>query len=374
MTTFAFVGTFTQWADQQSEGIYQFALDEETGSLDPVGTTPIVNPSFLAVSPSRGVVYTATHSSHFEGEAGAGVVGFAIDTASGGLTRINHQLVPSPHPAYINVDRSERFVLIASGLGGAASVFPLDDDGRLAAASDVQQFEGEPSVRLGTATTLPLSLGPGAPHPHCIAASPDNRFVLVSNLGHNRVHVFRFDSERGKLEPGDPPWHDSPPGVQATTPIGARHMAFHPAKEILYVNNEGHSSVTVFAWDAAAGRLSPLQTVSTLPDGADGSNSSADIHVHSSGRFLYVSNRGHDSIASFTIDDSGLLAPLAHEPTRGEHPRNFALTPDGRLLLAANQKSETIVAFRIDEETGALEPTGSVTAVPSPVCVKFAVV
>jgi 6-phosphogluconolactonase len=353
VTTYAHVGTFTTWDDQPSEGVYSFSVDLDDGSLAAMGVTLLDDPSFLAVS-SRGVVYVATHTSYFEGEPGAGLVAYAVESG-GTVRRLGHARVPSPHPVYVSLDRAERFVLVASGLGGAVSAFAIGDDGTPGPAAGVVQLDGAPSVPLGVRSTIPMAFGPGAPHPHCVVASPDNRFVLVPNLTHDQVHVLAFDPATGALRA-----HGAVPSP------GPRHVAFHPDGITAYVLNETDSSVGVFRWDA--GRLTHVETVSTLPR-AHRASKAADVHVHPSGRFLYASNRGHDSIAAFAIADDGRLSPHGHTPT-GRGPRGFAIAPGGELLLVADQGSGDVRAYRIDGG-GRLEPTGVRTAVPSAVCVRF---
>jgi 6-phosphogluconolactonase len=260
----------------------------------------------------------------------------------------------------VSLDRGERFALVASGLGGAASSYALGEDGVPSEATSVLAFPGEPSIPLGTPSRLPRMPTPGAPHPHCIVASPDGAFVLVANMNQSRVHVLRY--AEGRLSPHAV--QPSPPGTDPANPIGARHLAFHPDGSVLYVLNESHSSVSAFAWD---GRLRHLETVSTLPPGADPSKA-ADLHVHPSGRFLYASNRGHDSIAAFAIEPGGRLRSVGHTAT-GSGPRGFTLTRDGSLMLVANQRSGDVRAYRIDPDTGHVTATGARTAVPCPVCV-----
>jgi 6-phosphogluconolactonase len=347
---FAHVGTFTTWDEQPSEGIYSFAVEED-GALTPVSVTPVPDPSFLAAS-ERGTLYAATHSSHFEGEPGAGLVAFAV-AEDGTLRRLGHARVPSPHPVHLSVHRDH--VLVASGLGGAASAYPIGGDGVPGAVSGVLPFGDEPSVRLGERTRLPRVPTPGAPHPHCIVASPDGGFVLVADMNRSRVHVLALDG--GTLRPHAV--EPSPPGSDAG---GARHLAFHG--EVLYVLNESHSSISAFGWEPGA--LRHVQTVSTLP--APGPSKAADLHVHPSGRFLYASNRGHDSLAAFAIEADGRLRALGYAPT-GDGPRGFALTPDGALLLVASQNAGDVRAYRVDPDSGALRPTGARTAVPCPVCI-----
>jgi 6-phosphogluconolactonase len=237
------------------------------------------------------------------------------------------------------------------------AVLPIGDDGRLEAASDVRQHHGsgaDPERQEG-------------PHAHSVTPDPSNRFALVADLGLDRVVVYRLDLERGALLP-----HDA--GTAVLPPVsGPRHLAFHPSARYVYVINELSSTLTSCAWDEAGGALRPIQSVSTLPVGFSGRSFCADVHVAPSGRFVYGSNRGHDSIAAFAVDPAdGTLAALGHTPTQGRTPRNFAIDPSGEYLLAANQDSDSIATFRLDGETGRLTATGHVARIPSPVCVAFA--
>jgi 6-phosphogluconolactonase len=233
--------------------------------------------------------------------------------------------------------------------------------------SDVVHFEGGPTVAPGEESSPPFPIAQGASHPHCIRPAPDNRFVVVSDMPHGRVQVLAFDAERGTLSPRRTA--QSPPDGRGWA---ARHFEWHPNGRFLYVVNERVDCATVFAYDEAEGTLEPLQTVSSLPAPFAGENFTADIHLHPSGRFLYLSNRGHDSIAVYAVDpDTGLLEPIAWEPSLGRRPRFFAFTPDARLLLVANASSDSVVAFAVDAGTGRLEPSGAETLVPAPSSLAF---
>ena len=260
--SYVYIGTFGSLTARQSEGIYCFACEEGDGQLRPVQVVPLQDPSYLTVSRRRNVLYAATHSASFEGQAGSGVVAFAIDPGSGKLTRLGSELVPSAHAGYIGLDRDERFVLVACGLGGAVAALPIDDGGRLLPVCDLFQFDGTPYVPLGTVLAFPFELRAGPPLPHCIRPDIANRHVLVPNLGHNRVHVFDFDAAVGRVLHKD--YVASPPDVATKSPVGARHLDFHPDGTTVYVNNETHSSVTVFEYASETGALTAVQTVSTL--------------------------------------------------------------------------------------------------------------
>jgi 6-phosphogluconolactonase len=245
---------------------------------------------------------------------------------------------------------------VANYGGGSVACLPIGEDGRLGDATAFIQHKGS-------------SVNPQRqrePHAHSINLDAANRFAFVADLGLDKVLVYRFDPSAGTLEPNDPP------AAVIASGSGPRHFAFHPSGRFAYVINELNSTVTAFAYDAERGTLQTLQTVTTLPEGFDGKSFPAEVQVHPSGKFLYGSNRGHDSIACFAIDAAtGRLTPIGHEPTQGKNPRNFGIDPTGAYLLAANQDGDNVVAFRIDPATGKLSPTGQSIRVPMPVCVKF---
>jgi 6-phosphogluconolactonase len=253
------------------------------------------------------------------------------------------------------VDSQGKNVLVANYGGGTSAVLPIQPDGRLAAPSSIIQHSGS-------------SVNPErqeGPHAHSINLDAGNRFAFTADLGLDKVLIYRFDGAKGTLAPNAPPSVSTAPGA------GPRHFAFHPSGRYAYVINELDSTVTAFRYDGQSGTLTTLQAISTLPAGFSGDTTTAEVQVHPSGRFLYGSNRGHDSIAMFAIDpDTGRLTALGHQPTGGKTPRNFGIDPTGAYLLAANQDSDNLVLFRI-EETGRLTSTGQAIQVPKPVCVKM---
>jgi len=259
-------------------------------------------------------------------------------------------------PCHISLDRTGKFVLVANYSGGNLSVFPVAEDGRLGEASDFIQHKGS---------------GPNhdrqeAAHAHWIDLSADNRFALNADLGMDEIFIYRFDASKGKLTPNDPPFAKVAPGA------GPRHLAFHPNGRFAYVVDELNSTVTTFSYNAKAGTLHELQTVPTLPKDFSGESTTAEVAVHPNGKFLYASNRGHDSLAVFAIDPSkGTLKFVEHVSVKGKTPRNFEIDPTGKRLLVANQESDNMVEFAIDQATGKLTATGTEIKVPAPVCVKF---
>jgi 6-phosphogluconolactonase len=349
-----YFGTYTRGA---SEGIYLSVLNLQTGVLSqPVLAGAAVNPSFVAIHPHRNWLVSVGEVGDFAGRRSGAVNAFRIDPQTGHLTLINAQPSGGAGACYVSIDHSGRNVLVANYGGGSASVLPIGDDGRLGEATAFVQHEGS-SVDPQRQT---------APHAHSVYVDSANRFAFVVDLGLDQVMIYRFDAQRGTLAVNDPPWASVAPGA------GPRHFAFHPDGRFAYVINELQSTVTAFAYDAARGSLSQLQTVPTLPEGFDGKSTTAEVLVHPSGHFLYGSNRGHDSIAVFAIDaDSGRLRFVEHQPTGGATPRNFGIDPTGQFLLAANQASDSVVVFRIDQATGGLKPTGQQIEVPTPVCVRM---
>jgi 6-phosphogluconolactonase len=349
-----YVGTYTSG---KSEGIYLYRLHLSSGELKHVTTTPgVVNPSYLAIAPSRRYLYAVNEVEEFAGKKSGALSAFAVNQRTGQLRLLNQQPSLGGAPCYVVVDQTGRFVLVANYAGGNVAVLPVLSDGSLGEATDVKQD-------LGSSINAERQ---EAPHAHCIELDPANRFAYACDLGTDKIMIFRFDARRGKLIP------NRMPSVQAKPGAGPRHLTVHPGGQYAYVINELHATVTAFARDRAQGNLTEVQTVSTLPEDFRDPDTSADIHVSPDGRFLYCSNRGHDSIAAFKIDQrNGKLTFLAHQPTEGKTPRNFAIDPTGSFLLVANQKSDNIVTFRRDRETGQLSATGRVAKVPSPVCLKF---
>jgi 6-phosphogluconolactonase len=349
-----YVGTYTTG---KSEGIYLYRLNLSSGELKHVATTRgVVNPSFLALAPSRRYLYAVNEVQEFAGKRSGAVSAFAVDQKTGALRLLNQQPSLGADPCYVDVDAGGRFVLIANYTGGNVSVFPVQSDGSLGASTDMKQGRGSSVNRERQE----------GPHAHCIVLDPSNRFAYSCDLGTDKIMIFRFDARNGKLLPNEQPWVQVKPGT------GPRHLAFNPSGKYVFVLNELRSTVTAFGRDPEKGSLKELQTLSALPQDFTGSNTGADIHVSPNGRFLYGSNRGHDSIAIFAIDPrDGTLNSVGNEPTRGMTPRNFAIDPSGEFLLVANQKSDNIVVFRIDQRTGQLSSTRHIAEVPSPVCLKF---
>ena len=350
-----YFGTYTN--NTKSRGIYVSRLDGATGALSaPELAAETPSPSFLALHPSRDFLYAANEVGEFQGTKTGSVSAFAIDRASGRLAAMNQQSSGGSGPAHVSVDNKGRNVLVANYGGGSVAVLPLGSDGGLQAASSVVQHTG-------------ASVNPQrqkAPHAHFITAAPDDRVVYAVDLGLDKVMIYAFDPGKGVLT--ERAFAALDPGS------GPRHIALHPKQPFAYVINELTCTVTAFRRDSASGDLKAFQTISTLPAGESVQKgfSTAEVQVHPSGRFLYGSNRGHDSIVVFTIDQkTGNLTHVQNEPTQGSTPRNFGIDPSGAFLLAANQRSDSVVVFRIDAASGRLAPAGQRIDVPAPVCVKF---
>ena len=346
-----FVGTYTK--DNKSEGIYAFRMDPATGAWTKLAQTlpRLNNPSFLAIDRARHRLFAANEVS--EGQVAA----LRFDPESGALTLLNQQSSVGKDPCHVSVAKSGRFLLVANYSSGTFSLLPIAADGSLRPPTDTVQDQG----------TGPNKGRQEGPHAHSINFDPSGKLAYGCDLGIDKIRIFRPDTKTGKLVPSAPSFVSVHPGA------GPRHFAFHPRKRFAYAINELDCTLTAFAFNPTSGVLTELQTITTLPRPYQSTDSCADIHLSPDGRFLYGSNRGHDSIAIFAVDaTTGRLSVVGHESTQGKTPRNFALDPTGTFLYAANQSSDSIVAFRIDKKTGKLSATGQKTEVPSPVCIAFA--
>ena len=346
-----YVGTYTSG---KSEGIYGYHMTPDVGGLSRFTSSKSVNPSFLAIDKGRRHLYAVNEVGEYAGKPGGGVSAFTIDS-KGSLRLLNEQATLGADPCYVTVDRKRKNLLVANYTGGSVTVLPIRSDGTLNVASDVRQHEG----------SGPKEQQKG-PHAHCVILDRSERYAFVADLGIDKVMIYRFDSSKGKLLPHKQPFAELQAGA------GPRHLTFHPSGKCLYAINELDSTIAAFAYDERNATLTHIDTASTLPADFSGVSYCADVHIHSSGKFLYGSNRGHNSIAVFSIDRrSGKLKLIEHVSTQGDWPRNFVIDPYGRTLLVANQRSDTIVSFAIDRETGRLRPLNQIEQVPSPVCLKF---
>jgi 6-phosphogluconolactonase len=351
----AYIGTYTGGS---SQGIYVTQFDSASGKIgDARLAAETRNPSFLAIHPTGKYLYAVGELEEFEGEKSGAVTAFKIDQESADLHPINHAKSSGEGPCHLVVDHSGRFVLIANYGSGTVSVIEINPDGSLGKRTAFHQHTGS-------------SVNPArqkGPHAHSINVDAQNRFAFAADLGLDKILIYRFNPQDGSLEANKPPFASVAPGS------GPRHFSFAPSGKFAYVINEMALTVTGFAYDSAKGSLESIQTISTVPDGEKRAGlSTAEVVVHPSGKFLYGSNRGHDSIAVFRIDPAtGKLSFVECESTRGKTPRNFAVDPSGKYLLAENQGSDSIVILAINPDTGELDATGESVSVPSPVCVKF---
>jgi 6-phosphogluconolactonase len=344
-----YIGTYTETlphVEGKAEGIYVYRLQPD-GQLDYITTTlDVRNPSFVTVAPSGRYAYAVEETDAHEGGSGA-VRAFRRNRQTHELEPLNAQPTGGAFPCYVAVDQRERWVLVANHGGGSVAVFPIRDGGALGEATCVVRHE---------------KAGDAIPHPHAIMMDPANRRVLVPDAGLDRVFVYELTAE-GVLVPNDPPF------VELPEKTGPRHLAWGADGAYAYVIGEGASTMTVLRYDAQSGALDLVQTISTLPPGFEGRSACADVHVHPSGWYVYGSNRGHDSIASFGVEaETGRLTPTGHVSTQGRTPRGFAIDPSGSFVLAANQNTDTVVTFAIDQTSGVLTQTEHFDSIPTPVC------
>jgi len=342
-----YIGTYT---GATSKGIYAFRFEDASGALSPLGLvaeTP--SPSFLTASANGRFVFAVNEVQSFEGTPSGSVTSFSVDPASAKLTELSVQPSKGTGPCHLALDRTGRYLAVANYGGGNYALFRVDADGRLQPA-----------------TSVVTGAGPGSPKPlgHMVGFDAANRFLIAADKGLDRMLVYRFDASTGALSANQP--------ASAVLPTGSgpRHFAFHPNGRWVFTINELAATITTFSWEPTSGTLTALGSAPTRPAGVNG-GSTAEIAVHPNGRFVYGSNRGHDSIAVFSVAADGALTLIEHESTRGQTPRNFALDPSGRWLIAGNQRSGTLAVFSIDQATGTLSPVGPLASVGSPVSILF---
>lgn len=350
-----YVGAYTQ---NDTEGIAIYKFDPMSGNLDYVSTeSGVVNPSYLAISDDKKTLLAVNEVGEFDGKPSGAVSAFAIGKQSGGLAFINQVPSGGGAPCYVSIDKSSKFALVANYSGGNVAIFPIAVDGQLGPYTQLEQHAGEG----------PVADRQAGPHAHSIVIDNQEKFALAADLGIDKVITYRISADGKGMTKEDE--FDTEPGA------GPRHLVFHPNGKFAYIINELNSTLTSCFYDGSTGKLTAITTLSTLPEGFEGANSCADIHVSKDGRFVYGSNRGHDSIVILeTNQDSGKLTLRGHHSVKGKTPRNFMIDPTGKYLLVANQNSNNIVVFRRNDETGLLIDTGIEVEVSKPVCLKMLVV
>jgi 6-phosphogluconolactonase len=369
----AYVGTYSspqgpEGSRGNGKGIYLFEMNSATGKLSQREVFPSdMNPSWLALDPSRTHLYAANETNTFGGKQSGSVSAYAINRSNGRLSLLNTVSSEGAGPAHLSIHPSGKYVLVANYAGGTVAVLPIHTAGDLGSARDVKHHRG-PVGPAQAASAPPGSFaisGHDTPHAHMIHSDPSGRFVLAADLALDRILVWKFHPQRGTLTENDPPFVQLPPGD------GPRHFAFHPNGRWLYSLQEEASTLVTFDYDAARGRLTAKQTISSLPKGFTGTNFTSEIRISPDARFVYAANRLHDSIAWFSIAADGSLAFAGEEWTRGDYPRSFTICPAGNFLFSCNQRSDAIATFRIDRNTGGLTFTGQYTPVGTPAIVVF---
>jgi 6-phosphogluconolactonase len=350
---FVYVGTYT---GPTSKGIYAFRFDPSNAQMTPVGVAAEVqNPSFVVTDPSHRYLYAVTEIGNNGGVHGL-ISSYSIDPVTGALKFLNKVDSAGGGACHLVVDKTGKMLFVANYGTGSVASFSINADGSIGEKTGFDQHSGS-------------SINPKrqkGPHAHEVVLSPDNRFLFVPDLGTDQIKIYRVDAAKATFTPNDPPFASVKPG------LGPRHFTFGRGARFAYVVCEMGSSVAVFAYDSEKGSLTPVQTVSTLPADFTGEDNSAEIQVDRSGRFLYASNRGHDSITVFAIDPAkGTLTTVQVVPIKGNIPRNFVIDPTGKYLIVANQKSDQMVVFAIDQKNGELTPTGQVVDVTAPVSILF---
>jgi len=369
-TQFAYVGTYTgaPGAGSNGEGIYIFEMDPFTGQLaNPRLVAKSESPSWVTVSPSRKYLYVANEISNYAGNNGS-ITAYAIDVATGDLRRINTVSSQGAGPAYLGLDATGKFAFAANYGDGSLAVVSIMHDGSLGLPVDVRRDFG--SLGSSQATDVPAGSfaisGHDGPHVHMVAADPSNQFVLAIDLGQDRIYSFRFDATSGKLRA-----NSTTPYVSLPSGNGPRHFVFHPSGRWLYTVQEESSTVVCFHYDPATGSMTPVQTLSTLPVGFSGTSFASEILVSHDGRYLYVANRLHDSIAIFSIGSGGRMSYVADTPTHGDYPVQCRIDPTGRFFYACNRRSDCITVFSVNRTQGLLTFTGQYAAVGSPASITF---
>lgn len=361
---FVFIGTYTEQilldtgeVLKRAEGIYVYKMDSRSGTMELSHVVSVgPNPSFLTFDSSNRFLYAVNEVQEYQGAETGAVSAFSLDKNTGEIKFLNRQPTHGTDPCFLVVDKTGEFVFVANYSSGSVCVLPIQKDGSLGAATDVIQHHGS-------------SIHPDRqnnPHAHGVTFDLTGQFVFVPDLGIDKLMVYKFDPEYGKLTPHDEPWLDVPPGA------GPRQFIFHPDGTHAYLINELNSTITVCQYHAEKGKLTIAQTISTLPENFAGENTSAELQLSPNGQYLYASNRGHNSIAVYTVDQAdGTLSFLDHVKTRGETPRHFMIDSQGTFLFVANQDSDNVVIFDMDPVSGELNARNEIFPVPAPVCIKI---
>lgn len=377
---FAYIGTFSSPLKDMlptqvdlppgnGRGIHIYEVNQQSGDLKPIGITELgTSPSRLAVSADGNRLYSANETDRYKGTKEGTVSAFELDRKTGSLKLINTVPSGGAGPTYVSFHPSGRFLLVANYFGGSVSVLPIDKDGRLGQATDVKAMEGKigPTVATNAPPGSKAFSGHDRTHAHMIESDPSGKFVLHVDLGMDRIFVWKFDATNGTLSPAEKPFVSLPPGD------GPRHFHFHPNGKWLYSIQEEGSTLVLFDYDGETGRLTPRQTISSLPPGYAGSNFCSEIQISHDGRFVYAGNRLHDSIGIFSIGEEGTLKFVTETWTRGNYPRSFSFDPSGRFLYCGNQRADHVTIFAVDRQTGKLTFTGRYVPVGNPSHVTFA--
>ncbi len=360
-----FAGTYSepirfgtgQILEGKGKGIYSFRFDPKSGKLTPHGLTENVrNPSYLCFDKDRRFLYSVNELKEFEGQFGGGMSAFRIDQDTGALTFLNSKPTKGTDPCHIIVDKTGQFVFVANFASGSIIGYRIAADGSLGEEVAFVQHEGssvDPRRQTG-------------PHSHAVEFDGTGRFAYVPELGLDKVMIYELDQKTGAVKPASQPWVSVAPGA------GPRQLVMHPKGRFAYLINELNSTMTAYGYDSKTGALTELQTLSTLPAGFTGATSCAEVQITPDGKFLYGSNRGHNSLVIYAVDpDKGTLTVVGHESTRGAIPRNFEIDPTGRFVIVANQDSDNLVPFALDPATGKLAAIGEIATCPTPICVRF---
>jgi len=369
----AYVGTYSspqgpEGSKGRGQGIYLFEVNQSTGALKQREVFPNdSNPAWLAFDPSRTHLYSANETPTFQGAASGSASAYSIDRSTGRLTLLNTVSSEGAGPAHMSVHPSGKYALIANYAGGTVAVLPIRPKGELGPATDVKHNEGTLGpVHAASAPPGSFAIsGHDHPHAHMILSDPTGQFVLASDLALDQILIWKFDLVNGTLTPNDPPFVALPPGD------GPRHFTFHPNGRWFYSLQEEGSTVVLFDYDAARGRLTARQTLSSLPKGFSGTNFTSEVLIAPGAKFLYAANRLHDSIAWFSIASNGELTFAGEEWTRGDYPRSFNIDPTGNFLYSCNQRSDAVATFRVNKKTGALTFTSQYTSVGTPAIIVF---